>query len=91
MREPLSLEAAINHAAQVAEQAKRSGYDQEGLEQAAREGYALGLFEELEGEAVKIVQEFYPPGDSQGHGVRHDRPAGHKRQNYPLVRELSHD
>ncbi len=90
VREPLSLEAAINEAAQTAEQAKRSGYDQEGLEQAAREGYALGLFEELEGEAVEIVQEFYPPGDSQGYGVRHDRP-GHKRQNYPLVRELSHD
>ena len=91
VREPLSLEAAINQAAQTAQQAKRSGYDQEGLEQAATEGYALGLFEELEGEAVEIVQEFYPPGDSQTHGVRHDRPIGHKRQNYPLVREPSHD
>ena len=91
VREPLSLEAAINQAAQTAQQAKRSGYDQEGLEQAAREGYALGLFEELEGEAVEIVQEFYPPGDFQGHGVRHDRPAGHKRQSYPLVRVPAHD
>lgn len=91
VREPLSLEAAINEAAQTAEQAKRSGYDQEGLEQAAREGYALGLFEELEGEAVEIVQEFYPPGDSQAHGVRNDRPIGQKRQNYPVVREPSHD
>lgn len=91
VREPLSLEAAIHQAAQTAEQAKRSGYDQEGLEQAAREGYALGLFEELEGEAVEIVQEFYPPGDSQAHGVRHDRPIGHKRQSYPVVREPSHD
>ena len=91
VREPLSMDAAINQAAQTAEQAKRSGYDQEGLEQAAREGYALGLFEELEGEAVEIVQEFYPPGDFQGHGVRHDRPAVHKRQSYPVVREPSHD
>ena len=91
VREPLSVEAAINQAAQTAEQAKHSGYDQEGLEQAAKEGYALGLFEELEGEAVEIVQEFYPPGDSQGHGVRHDRPAVHKRQSYPLVREPAHD
>ena len=91
VREPLSLEAAINEAAQTAEQAKRSGYDQEGLEQAAREGYALGLFEELEGEAVEIVQEFYPPGDFQGHGVHHDKLALHKRQSYPLVREPAHD
>ena len=91
VREPLSMDAAINQAAQTAEQAKRSGYDQEGLEQAAREGYALGLFEELEREAVEIVQEFYPPGDFQGHGVRHDRPAVHKRQSYPVVREPSHD
>jgi hypothetical protein len=29
----------------------------------------LGLFEELEAEAVEIVREFYPPGDSRAEGA----------------------
>lgn len=65
VREPYSLASAIQEAGQAAGQARRSGYDQEGLEQAARAGYALGLFEELEAEAVEIVKEFYPAGGSQ--------------------------
>jgi hypothetical protein len=91
VREPLSLEAAINQAVLAAEQAKRSGCDQEGLEQAAREGYALGLFEELEGEAVEIVQEFYPPSDPQAHSVCNGIPTGHKGQRDSVVREPFHD
>lgn len=69
VREPYSLASAIQEARHAAEQARRSGYEQEGLEQAARAGYALGLFEELEAEAVEIVQEFYPPGGSQAGGA----------------------
>lgn len=69
VREGCSLEWAIQEATIAAEQAKRSGYDQQGLEQAAKEGYALGLFEELETEAVEIVQEFYPPSDAQSHAA----------------------
>lgn len=70
VRDNLSLQAAIQQAAKMAELAKGNGYDQEGLEQAAREGYALGLFEELEAEAVEIVQEFYPPGMEATSGVK---------------------
>ncbi|MDH5857816.1 phage capsid protein [Lampropedia aestuarii] len=65
VRENCTLEWAIQEAMQAAEQAKRRGYDQQGLEHAARQGYALGLFEELEKEAIEIVQEFYPPNDAQ--------------------------
>ena len=69
VREPYSLASAIQEAVHAAEQARSSGYDQEGLEQVARAGYALGLFEELEAEAVEIVREFYPPGDSRAEGA----------------------
>ena len=88
----LSLEAAIHQAVQAAEQATRNGYDQEGLEQAAKEGYALGLFEELEAEAVEIVREFYPPGDLQTSSTCSDISTAHQStihssRRHPVVRE----
>ena len=60
IRNGMPLDAAISQAAQAAEYAQKFGHNQEALEQAAREGYSLGLFEELEQEATEIVQEFYP-------------------------------
>lgn len=59
IRNGMPLDAAISQAAQAAEYAQKVGHDQEALEHAARDGYALGLFEELEQEATEIVQEFY--------------------------------
>ncbi|WP_312374817.1 phage capsid protein [Delftia acidovorans] len=69
VREPYSLASAIQEAVHAAEQARSCGYDQERLEQVARAGYALGLFEELEAEAVEIVKEFFPPSGSQAAGA----------------------
>lgn len=88
----LSLEVAIRQAVQAAEQATRSGYDQEGLEQAAKDGYALGLFEELEAEAVEIVREFYPLGDPQISSTCSDISTTHQSalngsRGHPVVRE----
>ena len=91
VREHLSLEVAINQASQTAEQAKQNGYDQEGLELAAREGYALGLFEELEAEAVEIVQEFYPPSATTANDIRREPSVIYKASRYPVVREQSHE
>ena len=64
------MDAAIAQAVDVAEHDRKTGHDQEALEHAARSGYALGLFEELEQEATEIVQEFYPlnEGVEQGNG-----------------------
>lgn len=91
VRGTLSLEAAIHQAVQAAEQATRNGYDQEGLEQAAKEGYALGLFEELEAEAVEIVREFYPPGDPQSSNTCSDLSTAHQStvhgsRRHPVMR-----
>jgi len=91
VRENLSLEAAIQQAAEAAEQARQNGYDQKGLEQAAREGYALGLFEELEAEAVEIVQEFYPSGTAAANDVRNNPSVVYKTRRYPVIREQSHE
>jgi len=75
IRNGMLLDEAISQAAQAAEYAQKVGHDQEALEQAAREGYALGLFEELEQEATEIVQEFYPSRESYQQDGAIDRPA----------------
>nr|WP_312989502.1 phage capsid protein [Comamonas koreensis] len=60
IRDGMALDVAIAQAVDAAEHDRRTGRDQDALEHAARSGYALGLFEELEQEATEIVQEFYP-------------------------------
>ncbi|WP_240939552.1 phage capsid protein [Diaphorobacter sp. HDW4A] len=79
LRDGLPLDVAISQAAQAAQDAHKIGQDQQALDQAAREGYALGLFEELEQEATDIIQEFYPPAvqaASQGVGQGAEQDAG---------------
>ena len=63
VRDGLALDAAIGQAISTAEHDCKIGRDQDALEQAARTGYALGLFEELSAEAAEIVDEFYPTSD----------------------------
>ena len=63
IRDGIALDAAIGQAISTAEHDHKAGRDQDALEQAARTGYALGLFEELSAEAAEIVQEFYPSSD----------------------------
>ena len=63
VRDGLALDAAIGQAVDAADHDRKTGRDQEALEQAARAGYALGLFEELSAEAAEIVDEFYPTSD----------------------------
>ncbi|WP_232539468.1 phage capsid protein [Comamonas koreensis] len=86
IRNGMPLDAAISQAAQAAEYAQKVGYDQQALEQAARDGYALGLFEELEQEATEIVQEFYPQAtESTGQGMHmqemHQPERGRSKQH----------
>lgn len=60
VRDGMTLDIAIGQAVDAAKHGRKTGHDQDALEQAARTGYALGLFEELSAEAAEIVQEFYP-------------------------------
>lgn len=76
VRAPLDLGVAIVQAREVAQRAQVAGLDREALEQAAREGYAQGVFEETEEDASAVVQEFYPQAEEHGQ----DRPDGEAQQ-----------
>ena len=61
VRAAMTLEDAIAEARTVDAQRKACGFDQEALDQAAREGFANGAFEESEEEGSAVVEEFFPP------------------------------
>jgi len=53
-------------ARQEREQQAALGLDQAALDEAARQGLALGEFEESEEEGVEVVEEFYPEPGMEG-------------------------
>jgi len=78
LRAGSSLAQVVALARQEREQQAALGLDQAALDEAARQGLALGEFEESEEEGVEVVQEFYPepgmggahPGDGDDLGKR---------------------
>jgi hypothetical protein len=60
VRSGMTLPAAIAAAKTQAEERFASGFDQQALDQAAREGLAHGAFEESSDEGAAVVEEFYP-------------------------------
>ena len=64
VRSGLTLEQAIGQARELDEQRRASGLDQAALDEAARQGFADGTFEELEEDAPAVVEEFYPPSET---------------------------
>ena len=56
-------------ARQEREQQAALGLDQAALDEAARQGLALGEFEESEEEGVGVLEEFYPMSDTDGDGT----------------------
>lgn len=68
-----NLNEAISQAREHAHAKRDAGFSQADLDHAAREGLALGAFEESTEEGVAVVEEFYPPpvtgeGESGGQG-----------------------
>lgn len=61
----ISLEQAIAQATEGDERRKQLGFDQWALDEAAREGYAAGAFEESEEEGASVVEEFYPANEGE--------------------------
>ncbi|MBC3929754.1 hydrolase or metal-binding protein [Undibacterium sp. CY21W] len=59
IREGMSLEEAITTAKQIHERRQAGGYMQDALDQAVREGFANGAFEDSEEDAGEIVEEFF--------------------------------
>jgi hypothetical protein len=67
LRSGTSLAEGVRLAKAEWEARRSSGVDQAALDQAAREGAALGAFEESSEEAIAIVEEFFPE-DEGGSG-----------------------
>ena len=66
-RDKMTLEDAVAEARVQHESRKSVGYDQDALEQAAREGFQNGSFEETEDDIPDVLEEFFPEsgtGDS---------------------------
>jgi len=60
---------------------QEAGFDQQALDQAAREGFAAGAFEESAEEGIAVVQEFFPEGDSSAQ----TSPAANSAQAKPTL------
>jgi len=60
VRSSLTLNEAIAQAQELVTQRQAAGFDQQALDEAARQGYANGSFEDSPEEVADIVEEFYP-------------------------------
>ena len=65
LRAGIAMTEAVKEAKQMAEQRNAAGVDQEGLDNAARNGFSAGAFEETTEEGGAVVEEFYPPVDGE--------------------------
>jgi hypothetical protein len=59
----MSLDEAVIHAVETDQKRRESGLDQEALDQAAKAGFANGLFEDSVEERADVMAEFYPEDD----------------------------
>ena len=66
VRNGLTLEQAISQARELGESRRASGFDQGALDEAARQGFSNGAFEDLVEDVPEVVEEFYP---DEGHQV----------------------
>lgn len=60
LRGEQSLEDAIQEAQQLDAQRQAAGFDQAALDQAARQGFSHGAFEDSEDDGAAVVEEFFP-------------------------------
>ncbi|MDE1963679.1 MAG: hydrolase or metal-binding protein [Xanthomonadaceae bacterium] len=74
VRSGIALEQALTQAKELDGQRCASGFEQAALDEAARLGFASGLFEELEEDVPAVVDEFYPE-DAGGQHVESNGPA----------------
>jgi len=65
VRSGMTLEDAIIEAKRVDDSRRVSGFDQDGLDEAARKGFANGAFEDLPEDVPAVVEEFYVEQGSQ--------------------------
>ena len=65
LREGIDLQSAIHTAREIDQQSKQAGFNQEALDQMARQGFANAKFEMDIEEGLDVVEEFYQPVEGQ--------------------------
>ena len=60
IRSGMTLEQALTDARRLDGERKQAGFEQAALDEAARQGFANGAFEELEEDVPAVVEEFFP-------------------------------
>ena len=77
VRSGLTLDQAISEARERDSQRRQSGFDQAALDEAARQGFANGAFEDLAEDVSAVVEEFFPETNQQVDlvGRANDMPA----------------
>lgn len=60
VRSGVGLEQAIEEAREYEQRRHASGFDQGALDEAARQGFANGAFEEMDEDVPMVVEEFFP-------------------------------
>jgi len=69
LRAGVSLAEAVAAAKALHEERRAAGIDQDALDQAAREGFACGAFEDSAEEGAAVVEEFFPGGSESESAV----------------------
>lgn len=87
LQDGLSLNEAIVQAKQIHEQIQQSGFNQQALDEQARQGFANARFEIELDEGMDIVEEFYPD-EEVSHAVA-DEPMNLSRQLKQSVQKVT--
>lgn len=66
VRTGLTMVEAISSAREQSEMRQAAGFNQVALDEAARQGFANGVFDESEEEGAAVVEEFYPENSDDG-------------------------
>lgn len=72
LREGVDLQSAIHTAHEIDQQSKQAGFNQEALDQMARQGFANAKFEMDLEEGLDVVEEFYQTEEQQQSVVQNE-------------------
>ncbi|MDT0198709.1 MULTISPECIES: hydrolase or metal-binding protein [Acinetobacter] len=72
LREGVDLQSAIHTAHEIDQQSKQAGFNQEALDQMARQGFANAKFEMDIEEGLDVVEEFYQTEEQQQSVVKNE-------------------
>ncbi|MCJ8145948.1 MULTISPECIES: recombination directionality factor [Acinetobacter] len=84
LREGVDLQSAIHTAHEIDQKSKQARFNQEALDETARQGFANAKFEMAEEEEIVIMDEFFQEGDASNK-LRHTQDA---EEIFDLQKEL---